>query len=231
LLAIDTSTGWTSVALYRDGLIAEYSWQTRDQQTKELVPAIDMLLSREQLDVKALSGVAVALGPGSFNGLRVGVSTAKALALSLNLVVAGVGTLEASAYQYAGVPLPVRPVLNGGRGQINTALFAGDHQSWRQLEGPESLTLDGLINRIDESVLLCGEIKPEWAAELRNRLGDLIYLPPIAGWARRAGFVAELGWRRLSVGEADDIVSLQPIYLRKPAITRSRRPLNFEENR
>lgn len=231
VLAIDTSTRGTSVALYRDGLVAEYNWQTRDQQTRELIPVIDTLLTREQIDVKALSGVAVALGPGSFNGLRVGVSTAKALALSLNLDLAGIGTLEASAYQYAGLPFQVRPVLNAGRGQINTALFQGDPQSWHQLEEPQAVTLDELINRIDEHVVICGEIEPVWASELRNRLGNLVYLPPMASWARRAGFVAELGWRRLSEGKADDIVSLQPIYLRKPAITRSHRPLSFEENR
>lgn len=231
ILAIDTSTRGTSVALYRDGLIAEYSWQSRDDQTRELIPAIQGLLSRQQVELKSLSGVAVALGPGSFNGLRVGVSTAKALALPLRLPVIGIGTLEASAYQYAGVGLPLRPVLNAGRGQINTALFVGTPESWRQIEEPESVTLEGLIARIREPQLVCGEIEKGWAAELMHHVGDLVRILPAASWMRRAGFLAELGWRRLSAGEVDDVVTLQPIYLRKPAITRPRRQFDMEECR
>lgn len=231
LLAIDTSTRGTSVALYRDGLISEHSWRSRDDQTRELLPAIQRLLGQQQVELRSLSGVAVALGPGSFNGLRVGVSTAKALALPLRLPVIGIGTLEASAYQYAGVGLPLRPVLNAGRGQLNTALYAGGRESWHQIEEPESVTLEDLIARIREPQLLCGEIESGWAAELRHHLGDLVRIPPAAGWMRRAGFLAELGWRRLSAGEVDDVVTLQPVYLRKPAITRSRRQFNIEECR
>ncbi len=231
ILAIDTSTRGTSIALYGDGLVAEHTWQTRDGQTRELLPAIQRLLSQQQIEVKSLSGVAVALGPGSFNGLRVGVSTAKALALSLDIDIVGVGTLEASAYQYAGAALPIRPVLNAGRGQMNTALFSGGPEEWRRLEEPAAVTLDDLIARMDQPQLVCGEVEMGWAAELVHHLGGLVHLCPVAGRVRRAGFVAELGWRRLSVGDVDDVVGLQPIYLRKPAITRPRRRFVAEECR
>lgn len=228
LLAIDTSTRIASVALYRNGVLAEHTWQTRDEHTRELLPAVQKLLSQQQVEVRALSGVVVAVGPGSFNGVRVGVSTAKALALSLNIDIVGIGTLEASAYHYAGVPLPIRPMLNAGRGQINTALFVGGPDDWRQLQAPEAVTLSELIGRTTEAVLVCGEVEPGWAAELRHHLGDLVHFPPVAGRTRRAGFLAELGWRRLRAGDADDAVTLQPIYLRKPAITRPRRAYDLD---
>jgi tRNA threonylcarbamoyladenosine biosynthesis protein TsaB len=210
-------------------MVAEFSWQTRDDHTRELLPAIDRLLGQQGARLADLSGIAVALGPGSFNGLRVGVSTAKALALPLGIPVVGIGTLDASAYQYAGVPMPVRALLNAGRGQINTALYAGTSETWGQLEPPEAVTLEQLIARIREPQFVCGEVEPGWAAELRHHLGNLVYLPAMAGRARRASFLAELGWRRLRAGEADDITSLQPLYLRKPAITKARRPLNPSE--
>jgi tRNA threonylcarbamoyladenosine biosynthesis protein TsaB len=229
ILAIDTSTRLTSTALYRGGLVAEYNWQTHDDHTRELLPAVDRMLTQEGARVTDLSGIAVALGPGSFNGLRVGVSTAKALALPLQMPVVGIGTLEASAYQHAGVPMQIRPLLNAGRGQINTALFAGAVDDWRQIEPPEAISLEDLIARIHEPVFVCGEVEPGWAAELRHHLGNLVYLPAVAGRARRAAFLAELGWKRLRLGEADDVTSLQPIYLRKPAITQSRRPLRPTE--
>ena len=231
ILAIDTSTRGTSIALYRDGVIAEHTWQTHDEQTKELLPAIQKLLNGQGIGVKSLAGVAVALGPGSFNGLRVGVSTAKALALSLGISIVGIGTLEASAYQHAGAALPIRPLLNAGRGQINTALYAGGPEDWRQLEEPRAVTIAELLTFIDQPQLVCGEVEPGWATELVHHLDGLIHLCPAAGRVRRAGFVAELGWRRLSVGEADDVVTLQPIYLRKPAITRPRRTFVAEEYR
>jgi tRNA threonylcarbamoyladenosine biosynthesis protein TsaB len=231
VLAIDTSTRVSSIALYRTNLLAEHTWRTQDDHTKELLPAVDWLLKQQHSDVSALTGVVVATGPGSFNGVRVGVSTAKALALSLQIPIVGIGTLEASAHQYIGSDLPIRPVLNAGRGQLNTALFNGDTASWHCVEEPESLDLAELVKRITSPVLLCGEIESSWVAELQHHLGNMVHFPPVAGWVRRAGYLAELGSQRIRQGQVDDVVALQPLYLRKPAITQSKRQARIEECR
>ena len=115
LLAIDTSTHYASVAIHdRSRLLAEYSWLTNQDHTRTLLPAVRRLLVDSGTTLADVSVVAVALGPGSFNGLRVGLSTAKALALARAVPLVGVPTLELLAAEY-GLEVVT---MNAGRGQM-----------------------------------------------------------------------------------------------------------------
>jgi len=115
LLAIDTSTHYASVALH-DGerLLAEHTWLAKQDHTRTLLPAIQHLLAASGTELGSLQAVAVALGPGSFNGLRVGLSTAKGLAIASQLALVGVPTLELIAIEYG----LCEPTMNAGRGRI-----------------------------------------------------------------------------------------------------------------
>jgi tRNA threonylcarbamoyladenosine biosynthesis protein TsaB len=119
LVAIDTSTQWIGIALY-DGVrvLAEHNWRSQNYHTTELVPAIADMLANASVKPSQLSGVGVALGPGSFTGLRIGLSAAKGLALGQNLPIAGVPSLEilvASSLAYAR---PMIAMLKVGRGRF-----------------------------------------------------------------------------------------------------------------
>jgi tRNA A37 threonylcarbamoyladenosine modification protein TsaB len=115
LLAIDTSTHYASVALH-DGthLVSEHTWLAKQDHTRTLMPALQRLLADAGIDISALQAVAVALGPGSFNGLRVGLSTAKGLAVARSLPMVGASTLEILAAEYSLHEV----TMTAGRSQI-----------------------------------------------------------------------------------------------------------------
>lgn len=215
LMAIDTSTSLASVALYDSRVIREHTWRVGQNHTVQLLGVMARLL--EEGEVGPLTGVVVALGPGSFNGLRVGVSTAKGLAFALGLPIVGIGTLEAIAYQYADCGIAVRPVLDAGRKQACTALYVSCQL--KALEEPRLVAWTQLLEEIRPPLLLCGEAPPDWEAEVRRRYGEGVVLPTPAASLRRAGYLAELGAQRLQAGGGEDVVALEPLYLRRPGIT------------
>ncbi|MFC1926491.1 tRNA (adenosine(37)-N6)-threonylcarbamoyltransferase complex dimerization subunit type 1 TsaB [Chloroflexota bacterium] len=222
-LAIDTATGTASIALSSQGkVLAELTWHAGQNHTAELMPNLTNLLHRSGVTVKELSALIVAKGPGSFNGLRVGVSTAKGLAFALGIPVVGISTLEVIAYPYAVTAQPVCPILGAGRGEIAAALFQRRRGSWQQLFEEQITTVELLVSRIKGKTIFCGEISPEVASEIKERLGKSALIADGAAGLRRAGYLAELGWHRLKEGDTDDPATLQPLYLRKPAITTPR---------
>lgn len=223
-LAIDTSSNIAVVALSEHGMpVAELSWRSVHNHTVELMPSIEILLKRAGVGYDVLRGITVALGPGSFNGLRVGISVAKGLALALSAPLVGVSTLEVEAYPFAFTGLPICPVHQSGRGAVAVALFRQDGHGWRRLLEEQLMTVDALLRMTAETTIFCGDGVDMIEAELRQALCGKAIVPPPAVRARRASVLAEIGWRRLSAGESDNIASLQPIYLRPPHITQSRR--------
>ena len=223
LVAIDTSTDIASLALVRDGLVlAELTWRSGQNHTIQLLPNLAHLLKLVGADAQSLKAVVVAKGPGSFNGLRVGVSAAKGLAFSLGIPIAGVSSLEAEAYQYAETGLPVCPVFNAGRGEIATALYQKQPAGWQQLKPEHIATVDQLCSEVVERTVFCGEHLPVVAPALTLRLGERAVMMSVATDLRRAAYLAELGMKRLASADADNVATLQPVYLRRPAITIAR---------
>ena len=155
LLAIDTSTHFASVALH-DGTQprAEHTWLARQDHTRTLVPAIQAALASAGTHLAQLSGLAVALGPGSFNGLRVGLSTAKGLALAQGLPLVGVGTLELLAAEYS----LTEPAMNAGRGRVYVAgqHGAGDIQL-REGAAPDRIRHAGVLAELAWQRLRAGQ--------------------------------------------------------------------------
>ena len=220
-LAIDTSTAKASIAIIHDNeVIAELTWHCGQSHTTELLPRLSHLLTQSSLSLESTTGIIVAKGPGSFNGLRVGISAAKGLALSIGIPIIGISTLEAAAYPHAVTNLPICPIFDARRGEISTAIYQQEHQQWRQLIAEHITTTVTLCSQISSKTIFCGEYAPIIAEELTKRLGQkAVVISPIAG-LRRAGFLAELGIKRLEAGDHDDLASLQPLYLRRPPITK-----------
>jgi len=220
LAAIDTSTDIASLALVKDGLtITELTWRSGQNHTVQLLPNLVHILKLVGLETGAVNAVAVAKGPGSFNGLRVGVSAAKGLAFSLDIPIIGISSLEVEAYQYADISLPVCPVFNAGRGEIATALYQKQSSGWKQLREEQITDIEKLCACTMEKTLFCGEFLPAISSQLTANLAEkAVIASPITNM-RRAGYLAELGMKRMAAGETDDVATLQPVYLRRPAIT------------
>jgi tRNA threonylcarbamoyl adenosine modification protein YeaZ len=221
-LAIDTSSNIVSIALsHRGEILASLTWRTMQNHTVELLPNLICLLQKAKVGLDTVEAVIVAKGPGSFNGLRVGVSTAKGLASALDIPLLGVSTLEADAYLFAFTGLPVRPIHKAGGEEIATALYRQEADEWQCLETESLATVEALCRRIEEKTLFCGEIPPDIIGEIQQKLGNLAVISRSNSFCR-ASCLAMLGWRELSKGKRDDPVTLQPVYLRPPHITKPR---------
>ncbi len=220
-LAIDTSTDTASLALVQDNeVLAELTWHCGQNHTTQLLPHLAHLLNQAKLNLQSASGIIIAKGPGRFDGLRVGISTAKGLAFSLSIPIVGISTLEVEAYQHAETGLPICPVFNAGRGEIATAIYQTKHNEWCQLIAEHITTVEALCSQITTKTIFCGEFIPSIATQLRKELTEKAIIPPSAARLRRASFLAELGLKRLIAGDYDNPATLQPLYLRRPLITK-----------
>jgi tRNA threonylcarbamoyl adenosine modification protein YeaZ len=221
-LAIDTSSDFVGVTLSHKGeVLASLTWQTTQNHTIELLPNLVCLLKKTKLELDSIEVVIVAKGPGRFNGLRVGISTAKGLATALNIPLLGVNTLEVEAYPFAFTGLPIRPIQKAGREELATALYQQKDNEWQCLEAENLTTVKALCRRIRQKTLFCGEIPPDIISQIEQKLGKQAIIPQNNG-PSRASSLAILGWRKLNGGEQDDPVTLQPLYLRPPHITKPR---------
>ena len=217
ILAIDTSTAFASVCLFARGVVSEATWRTGKNHTVQVAARIDELLRETGLAPADLTGIAVAIGPGSFSGVRVGVSLAKAIAHALGAPLVGIPTLEVAAREFAWFPGSIRPLIDGGRGQVATALYTGGSGEVSLAEDAHLSDLSNLLP-VHVPTLFCGEVTPDWEVALRDFGGLMAHVAPLAGRSRRSGFLAEAALRRLERGQVDDPLSLQPVYLRRPAV-------------
>lgn len=219
LLALDTATRFASFALH-DGRAIRYevTWEAGRQHTTQLMPRVVEAMEEVGVGPDALSAVAVALGPGSFTGLRVGMAVAKGLSLARGIPLVGVPTLDILAAAQDRDRRPLLAVLQAGRGRICVARYRW-RRGWQRREGPFLTVWEDLSASLTEPLLLCGEID-ERGRHLAERLGERVTILPPARCLRRAGFLAELAWERLRRGEADDLVTLAPLYLQLPTDVR-----------
>lgn len=235
LLAIDTATRMASLALYdeaRGWILGEETWYSNDHHSVELMPRLAALLEQQGVAPVGLTGLVVSLGPGSFTGLRTGVSLAKGLVLARQIPLVGIPTLDVTMRPHAGQRLPIWAIVQAGRGRICAAHYVrqrGDARAWKpwRRQGSYLLTtVAGLCEHCQSQVaagsqgtaLFCGEIDQVEASIIRERLGDDALVVSPAAAVRRAAYLAEIGWERLARDDADDAVTLSPIYLHNPSI-------------
>jgi tRNA threonylcarbamoyl adenosine modification protein YeaZ len=219
-VAIDTSTDTASLAMVQDGeVLAELTWRCGQNHSTQLLPNLSHLLQQTELNLQSASCIIVAKGPGSYNGLRVGISTAKGLAYSLSIPIIGISTLEVEAYQHADRGLPICPIFNAGRQEIATAMYQMKGNKWCQLAVEHITTVATLCSQINRKTVFCGEFVSSIAEQLRKELKQKFVIPSPAAGLRRASFLAELGLKRFKAGDYDNPAALQPLYLRGPSIT------------
>lgn len=202
ILAIDTATQRVSLALH-DGaqIIAEHSWHSPNQHTRQVPPLLSTMLAEAGLTVPQLSAVAVAAGPGSYTAVRMGIALAKGLAEGAGLPLIGVPTFDITAAGIAGgsgIGALIVTLL-AGRGRVSVARFQWRKNAWKPRAEAENMTWDDLLASIDGAAALAGEIDAigqERIAAARAAGTPLTVLPASA-CLRRAGLLAEIAWGRL----------------------------------
>ena len=221
-LAIDTSTRHATVGLSQQGnTIAELAWRSERNHSVELVPAIQRLLAHARTEMAALSGIYVAIGPGAFSALRVGMSTAIAMATAREIDLVAIGTLEVEAFPYLRLGSEVRAIIGAGRGRLYLGVF--------EAGGPASKGDIGLVSHAEffdnlaADAIYCGEAAAELAGAIRERLGPAARVVEAPPPTRRAGTLALLGYQKLQAGDRADPRSLEPIYLRSSQVDEAAR--------
>ncbi len=213
LLAVDTSTSQLGLALYDGATVAaELAWTSRQRHTVELAPALASLLARTGLTMDSIQALGVAIGPGSFTSLRVGLAFVKGLALARHLPLVGVPTLDAVAAAVTVTPMPLAAVLQAGRGRIAVGWYKESESGWQAEGSARTSTVDELVESIQHPTLVIGELTAEERQRLARKKKNVI-LPSPALSARRPALLAELAWNRWQAGQTDDLAALAPIYL------------------
>lgn len=216
ILALDTATRNLSIALF-DGqqVDAEWTWRSANRHTIELIPAIRRMMDYVKVSSSALTGIAVATGPGSFTGLRIGMSAAKGIALSNTppTPLIGIPTLDIVAVSQPNLSDQLLAISQAGRGRINTGHYRWvNGKGWQPTRPANLTTWTDLTAELTKPIQIAGEIDVA-GRQILETAGNNIVMAPAAFTLRRAGFLAQLAYDKLQEGQADDPSTLAPIYL------------------
>ncbi|MDY6879799.1 MAG: tRNA (adenosine(37)-N6)-threonylcarbamoyltransferase complex dimerization subunit type 1 TsaB [Thermodesulfobacteriota bacterium] len=208
-------------------VLAEYTLSKSRGHFGSLMPALDFLLSTSRVRIHDLKCLVVATGPGSFTGLRIGLSTAKGLSHSLGLVpLIGVSSLEAMACQVPYSEKTIVPMLDSRRGEVFTASFAyQDNGMLTRKSEDMAVRLDEFPDGSEDSSIFIGNDFVTQSAILKSSLGDNVPLAPAWMWNLRASSIGSLGLVRYHADDFDDVESIKPVYLRPPDIRHNPVPL------
>lgn len=213
LLAVDTSTPTLGLALYDGNRVhAEMIWQSRARHTVELAPSAERMLKQSGAAPTDLTSLAVAIGPGSFTSLRVGLAFIKGLALALKIPVVGIPSLDIVAAIQPPSEIPLAAVLPAGRTRLAVCWYHYTENEWQFSGNMKVQTAQELSDEIHTASIICGEMTGEERQILSRKWKNAHLVSPAAGM-RRPSVLAELGWKKLEAGAADDPVTLAPIYL------------------
>lgn len=226
LLVLDSSGLVASVALLEDErLIAEYTTGNKLTHSQTLLPMLDEIIRRTTFDMEDVDAIAVAMGPGSFTGLRIGAATAKGLGLALDKPVIPVPTVDGLAYQLFGVSSLICPMMDARRKQVYTGFyrFHGDQMEVVKEQCAQSVqdTLEQL-KAYGEPVIFLGDGVPVYRKEIEEAMGaDAVFAPAHAN-RQRAGAVGALAevYYRKGIWQSAD--AFAPEYLRKSQAERER---------
>jgi tRNA threonylcarbamoyladenosine biosynthesis protein TsaB len=212
LLAVDTSTPQIGLALY-DGaqVLAESLWTSKARHTVELAPAVAEMLAHTSAKIEDVEALAVAIGPGSFTSLRVGLSFIKGLAFARTLPAVGINTLEVVAASQPASRLPLACLLPAGRGRLALGWFRAKNNLWQAAGEPVIITAEALAASVERDSVICGDLTAAERHTLAKNEHIRLVSPALS--VRRPAILAELAYTRWQSGRVDDISTLAPLYL------------------
>ena len=213
ILAIDTSTQWIGLAIYTESrVIYEKTWRTSQRHTIELAPAVSQMFLESGKSISDIQAIAIALGPGSFTSLRIGLAFAKGLALAQHIPLIGIPTLDILAYMQPLSDLPLICILQAGRLRLAAAHYINNNNQWQVSRDPYSTTAKELEASIVCTTIISGELTRADRKTLLRKWKNIILTSP-ANSLRRSAYLAEMAWHRLNSGQSDNPALLIPIYL------------------
>jgi len=222
ILAIDCATAKTGLAVLRDGaVIAEVCWITKHNQTVEMYPRLEVLMKEAGICFNDLDAIAVTRGPGSYNGVRVGMAAAKGFAFSLSKPLIGISTLEAEAWRLKDLNRPVVAVLPLGH-DYAVVVFELKDGHWTRRITEQAMTIDEMVAALPAGSFVTGDLPDRLILALHDAqvTVDIVCESEIS----RAAALGQIGHERLLRGKTDTAASLQAMYLCRPQVTPPKTP-------
>jgi tRNA threonylcarbamoyladenosine biosynthesis protein TsaB len=216
LLAVDTSTPTGGVAVVQnDRVVAAIQVTSKKTHARRVMSAIDTALHMALMDVGQLDGYVVTVGPGSFTGLRIGISAVKGLGFATNKPAAGVSTLEVLAYPFAWFPHLVCPMLDARKEQVYSALYQWGGNGPSEKIAPECVVDPaGWLDTIDGQCLFVGDGAMLYRRLIEDKLGGRAMFAPPCLNTLQVAVVAEIGLKEFEKGNGVDVAHLAPRYIR-----------------
>lgn len=218
VLSLDTATECAACAVLDDDrLLGEINFNYKKQHSVVLMSMIDNLLNNLNLNINSLDGFIVSKGPGSFTGLRIGVSTIKGLSQGTGKPFVGVSSLDALAYNLAYTNGIICPILDALRDNVYTALYKFEDNNLKVISNHMITSIDDLIsklNEMNEQVCFIGDAVPKFREKLISNIKNISFAPTHLNLAK-ASSLGELGLKLLKADVHDDLYTFAPFYLRK----------------
>ena len=226
ILAIDTSCNVATVAVCdHEKLISEYSMNHKRTHSQKIMPMVEEILKSCELTIRDIDIFAAANGPGSFTGLRIGVSAVKGFAHAMNKPVVGVSTLEGLAYNLPYCKYRVYPIMDARCSQVYNAVYEWGDYDLAEIISPRALSLEelcGEIVSIGKKVVFLGDASLVYKEALQNVLGELCIFTPSNQLMQKASSIAHAVYKKVNKGETLLYSEFLPKYLRKPQAERER---------
>jgi tRNA threonylcarbamoyladenosine biosynthesis protein TsaB len=216
VLGIDTSTTCGSIGLIHDeSVISEYLLNLAVTHSERLLDAIDLVLRKAHLALGDLDGFAISLGPGSFTGVRIGVSTVKGLAYAVQKPVVGVSTLEVLASQVSPTPYLICPIIDARKGEVYSAFYRYEELTHlKRLSEYQAIKPEVVFGMVKEPTIFLGDGVKTYGEDLRNSLRSFALFSPAALQIPHGSVVAKLGLELLQKGELLNLATFAPLYVR-----------------
>lgn len=226
ILGIDSSGMVASVAIVQDDItIAEYTINYKKTHSETLLPMLDEIVRMTGTDLDEIDAIAVAAGPGSFTGLRIGSATAKGLALAIEKPIVAVPTCHALAYNVCGFDGIICPIMDARRNQVYTGIYRNADNILSVIMDQEAMDINDLLAKLDEmseNVIFVGDGIPVFKNAIDENMKNKHTYAPAHINRQRAAAVATLGMQMFADGQIEDADMHSPIYLRKSQAERER---------
>jgi len=231
LLALDSSGLVASVAIVsEDAMLAEYTVNYKKTHSQTLLPMLDEIVKMVEINLSEIDGIAVAAGPGSFTGLRIGSATAKGLGLALNKPIIAVPTLDGLAYNLYGTNKLICPMMDARRNQVYTGLYEFRGNEFHVIMQQAALGIEDIleeINVLGREVIFLGDGVPIYQEMIKERTRVDYDFAPVHMNRQRAGAIGVLGMIYYQNNQLQTASEHEPVYLRLSQAERERAERNL----
>ena len=215
ILAVDTASRTCSVAVSEDDTVmAEFTVNHRDTHSRFLMGMIDRVLAISRFTLVDMDGLAVTTGPGSFTGLRIGLSAVKGLAIGADLTVVGVGSLDALAFPFSYSDKLICPLMDARRHEVYSGCYRFEGSRLVVQRPPQATTPEMAVRDIHEPCIFVGDGAVAYRDRIMDLMGNRAVFAGSCHHQISASVVAALAMPRFKAGDTEDVSALTPCYIR-----------------